>query len=297
MKTRNLILFVLAGMLIFTSCKKDDDPQSDPMKNITLNLNGLEDLGADYVYEGWLIVNGSPVTTGTFMVDASGMLSQTIFELKASDVDDATKFVLSIEPKNDSDPAPAATKILVGDFSGNSAAVNTGIVGDFSNAAGKYILATPTDGADNNENSGIWFLDLSTGAPTVGLELPQLPDGWKYEGWVVIDGSPVTTGTFMNVAATDDMAPFSGSMALPDVNGADGFFPGEDFLMNAPMGLSFPTDIAGGTAVISVEPYPDNSPNPFTLKPLVHGIPASAVDHTVYDMGQNLNFPTGTVSR
>ena len=86
-------------------------------------------------------------------------------------------------------------------------------------------------------------------------------------------------------------------MALPDVNGPDGFFPGEDFLMNAPTGLSFPTDIAGGTAVISVEPYPDNSPNPFTLKPLVHNIPASAKDHMVYDMGQNLSFPTGTVTR
>ncbi len=61
--------------------------------------------------------------------------------------------------------------------------------------------------------------------------------------------------------------------------------------------LSFPTDIAGGMAVISVEPYPDNSPNPFTLKPLVQPIPASAVDHTVYEMGQNLSFPTGTVTR
>ena len=127
--------------------------------------------------------------------------------------------------------------------------------------------------------------------------LPQLPDGWKYEGWVVIDGQPVTTGTFTNTMATDDAAPFSGSIALPDVNGMDGFFPGEDFLMNAPAGLNFPTDIAGGIAVISVEPYPDNSPNPFTLKPLMNNIPASGVDHMVYELGQNLNFPTGTVTR
>jgi hypothetical protein len=127
--------------------------------------------------------------------------------------------------------------------------------------------------------------------------LPTLPEGWKYEGWVVINGQPVTSGTFTNTSATDDADPFSGSMSLPDVNGMDGFFPGEDYLMNAPSGLNFPTDLAGGTAVISIEPYPDNSPNPFTLKPLVHNIPASATDHTVYDMGQNLNFPTGTVMR
>jgi hypothetical protein len=170
-------------------------------------------------------------------------------------------------------------------------------VGDFSNAAGKYILATPTNGADSDEYSGIWFLDLASGSPMVGLDLPQLPDGWKYEGWVVIDGQPVTTGTFTNVMATDDADPFSGDMALPDVNGMDGFFPGEDFLKNAPAGLTFPADIRGGMAVISIEPYPDNSTAPFTLKPLLQPIDAMAMDHETYDMGQNLNFPTGTVSR
>jgi len=296
MKTQKLILMAIIGLLLISSCKKDEDPE-ETMKSITVNITGLEDLGSDYVYEGWLIVNGSPVTTGTFTVDANGNLSETMFELKGSDVDNATKFVLSIEPKNDSDPAPAATKMMAGDFSGTNASLTIAPVGDFSNAAGKYILATPTDGADTHENSGIWFLDLSTGAPTVGLDLPQLPDGWKYEGWVVINGQPVTTGTFTNTMATDDADPFSGSMALPDVNGTDGFFPGEDFLMNAPSGLNFPTDIAGGMAVISVEPYPDNSANPFTLKPLVQPIPADAMDHTVYEMGQNLSFPTGTVTR
>lgn len=297
MKKTQLILIALIGLIVITSCKKDEDPEPTAMKSINLNLTGLEDLGADFVYEGWLIVGGSPVSTGTFTVDASGTLSKTSFELSESDVDNATKFVLSIEPKNDSDPAPSATKMLAGDFSGDSAPVDIAPVGDFMNAAGKYILATPTNGADTDEKSGIWFLDLATGAPTVGLSLPVLPDGWKYEGWVVINGQPVTTGMFTNVAATDEAAPFSGSEPLPDVNGMDGFFPGEDFLMHAPAGLNFPTDIAGGTAVISIEPSPDNSPNPFTLKPLVHGIPASATDHVVYDMGQNLNFPTGTVSR
>ena len=297
-KRKNLILLLLVGLVIISACKKDDETMDDPiaMKSISLNISGLEDLGSDYVYEGWLIVNGAPVSTGTFMVDANGMLSKTTFSLKASDVDNASTFVLSIEPANDTDPAPAATKMMAGDFNGANASLNTDLVGDFSNASGKYILATPTDG-DGNENSGIWFLDLATGSPTVGLDLPQLPDGWKYEGWVVINGQPVTTGTFTNTKATDDAAPYSGSMALPDVNGMDGFFPGEDFLMNAPSGLMFPVNIAGGTAVISVEPYPDNSPGPFTLKPLVGNIPASAMDHVVYELGQNLNFPGGTVSR
>jgi hypothetical protein len=298
MTTKKLILLMIIGLFLISACKKDEDPEPGvPKKNIELDLNGLEDLGSDYVYEGWLIVNGEPVSTGTFTVDANGRLSQTQFSLPATDVDNASTFVLSIEPANDSDPSPAMTKMMAGDFSGANAPLTIAPVGDFMNAAGKYILATPTDGPDTNEKSGIWFLDLATGSPTEGLRLPELPDGWKYEGWVVIDGQPVTSGTFVNTKATDDSDPFSGDMPLPDVNGIDGFFPGEDYLMNAPGGLNFPTDLAGGTAVISIEPYPDNSPDPFTLKPLVHNIPASAEDHVVYDMGQNLNFPTGTVSR
>lgn len=300
MKTQKLMLLILAGAAILTSCKKDDEEPMEPIankKSITLDISGLEDLGSNYVYEGWIIVNGSPISTGTFMVDGNGMLSKQTFELNASDVDAASTFVLSIEPANDPDPAPSATKILAGDFNGSTANINTDLIADFSGVAGKYILATPTNGADSDENSGIWFLDISSGNPMAGLNLPTLPEGWKYEGWVVIDGQPVTTGTFTNTMATDDNDPYSGSMPLPDVNGSDGFFPGEDFLMNAPSGLSFPTDIRGGTAVISVEPYPDNSPMPFTLKPLVHAIPSGAMDHTVYDMGQNLSLPTGMVSR
>lgn len=297
MKKTQLILITLIALVTFSSCKKDEDMDPVKMKTINLNISGLEDLGSDYMYEGWLIVDGMPVSSGTFSVNASGELSKTSFELDEAYVDGASKFVLSVEPTNDTDPDPSATKMMVGDFSGSSAMLDISVVGDFMNAAGKYILATPTNGADNDENSGIWFLDITTGAPTEGLMLPQLPEGWKYEGWVVINGMPVTTGTFTNTMATDDAAPFSGSMALPDVNGMDGFFPGEDFLMNAPTGLNFPTDIAGGTAVISIEPFPDNSSNPFTLKPLIHPISASAQDHMVYDMDQNLNFPSGTVSR
>jgi hypothetical protein len=88
----------------------------------------------------------------------------------------------------------------------------------------------------------------------------------------------------------DDAAPYSGPSAGPA-------FPGEDFLFNAPAGLTFPTDLAGGTGVISIEPDPDNSTAPFTLKPLVGDIPANAVDHTPYDMTNNAaSFPTGTAS-
>lgn len=69
------------------------------------------------------------------------------------------------------------------------------------------------------------------------------------------------------------------------------------FLMNAPDGMNFPVNLAGGAGVISIEPFPDNSSAPFVLKPLIGGIASDATDHVTYDMAQNLEFPSGTVKR
>lgn len=289
---KKMILAALALGFFALSCSSDDDNNGPSTATLTLNLSGLEELGSDFVYEGWIIVNGNPVSTGTF---SSVTFPQT-FVVDADDLASASTFVLSIEPAVDADPAPAATKILAGDFSGDSATVDSnGIVGDFSASTGKYILATPTDMDDMNESSGVWFLDNSSGMPAVGLNLPTLPDGWKYEGWAVIDGTPVSTGTFTSISDFDDNAtttPFKGD------SGDGPPFPGEDFLQNAPMGLSFPTDLKGTTVVISVEPSPDNSTNPFTLKPLAHMVPADAMVHTAIDMETGpVTMLIGTVTR
>ncbi len=293
MRTKFLIPFLAIALLtVVTSCEKEEE--SSNTANFNLNITGLEDLGSTANYEGWLILDDGPVSTGVFSVNSNGQLSQNSFEVNRGDLNTASTFVLTIEPSPDNDPAPSDVHILAGDFNGNSAslsidhgaALNTAL----ANSAGSYILATPTDGADTNENSGIWFLDLSSGSPSVGLELDQLPEGWAYEGWVVVDGIPVSTGTFRNVDDFDNDDSFSGNQGGPP-------YPGEDFLINAPAGLSFPTDLRGATAVISIEPVPDNSPAPFTLKPLVGGIPEDAIDHSNYSMDQNLVFPTGVITR
>jgi hypothetical protein len=288
-------LLFLSAVLLFSSCKDDEDSDPvDDMATMGLSISGLEDLGSDAAYEGWLIVNGAAVSSGVFTVDGSGDLSKTSFEVSKSDLESASTFVLTIEPVPDNDPTPSKVHILAGDFNGAMASLaidhGAALNSSFSSAAGKYILATPTDTSSNNEESGIWFLDNSSGSPAVGLTLPTLPDGWAYEGWTVISGEPVSTGTFTMVDAADDAAPYSGSMSGPP-------FPGEDFLNNAPGSLTFPTDIRGGKAVISIEPVPDNSPNPFLLKPLIGDIPANAAVHTVQSMGQNLSFPTGNATR
>ena len=291
--TNNIFkLLIVAFAMIMVSCG-DDENATDNQLNLT--ISGLEDLGEGYAYEGWIMVDGSPKTTGVFTVNENGTPSQTSFDIDEDDLQAATAFILTIEPSPDPDPGPSDVHILAGDFTGDNASLNVGhaaaLGNDFAASTGGYILATPTDGADNNENSGVWFLDPGAG-PGAALSLPTLPAGWAYEGWAVIDGTPVTTGTFTSVSGADDAAPFSGSEPGPA-------YPGEDFLTNAPNGLTFPTDLRGATIVVSVEPVPDNSPNPFTLKPLVGMTASDAEDHTLLSMDNNAlaTNPTGSAAK
>lgn len=290
--TRLLLLAAITTAMVSLACPNGD------LTTLALTFSGVEPLTNGYHYEGWAIIGGAAVSTGKFNVDAAGDLVtldgdaipggefQTDHNLT-----DATNIVISIEPDGDTDDIPASTKFLAGAVTDDAAdlAVDApqALDDDFSTASGKYILATPTDGAGTNELSGVWFLDLGTGSPEQGLMLPILPTGWKYEGWCVISGQPVTTGKFTDPDAADESAPYSGSQPGPD-------FPGEDFLENAPSGLTFPTDLSGSTVVISIEPDPDDNPDPFTLKPLVDGVPDPAQDHVTYDMDNQANmFPTG----
>ncbi|PCJ66308.1 MAG: hypothetical protein COA58_05905 [Bacteroidetes bacterium] len=295
-KINAILLMTLLGVVTFTGCKDDDEtPTAATTKNLTIDLSGLEDLGPDFRYEGWIIVDGTPISAGLFTVDSEGNASQTSFSLPIADLDLATKYVLTIEPNPDSDPTPSKVHILAGDFSGTNATLSIGdgaaLGTDFVSAAGTFILATPTDDNDDmNEESGVWFLDPDAG-PAAGLNLPVLPEGWAYEGWAVIDGTPISTGTFTSVSGNDASSAFSGTFMAPP-------FPGEDFLINAPDGLTFPTDLTSATIVISVEPVPDNSAAPFLLKPLVTKLD-NAATRTALTLDNNITNtnPTGTVTR
>jgi hypothetical protein len=295
MKNLKLMSLALLSAGILISC--EDESVNDNMADnasLRLELSGLENLGDGFIYENWIIVNGQAVSAGTFNVSSAGELSQTSFAVDAAQLAAASTYVLTIEPSPDPDPSPSKVHILAGDFAAGLANVSIGhpaaLADDFTQASGQYILATPTDGGMNtDENSGVWWLDPS--GPTATLNLPTLPEGWLYEGWAVINGVPVSTGTFASVTGSDNSAIYSGTAAGPP-------FPGEDFLINAPAGLSFPVDLSGANVVISVEPFPDNSPAPFTLKPLVAQVPNSAMTHTLLGMDNNaMNSPAGLVKR
>lgn len=286
-------VFAAILALALTSCSDDNDDNVDQpiTAELTLEFLRLEDLGEDFLYEGWVIVDDVPISTGTFSVDGTGVASQSQFTVDSQILSKATKFVLSIEPTSDSSPLPADTKIFTGGFNGNVAFLNTGTVASFVDISGKFIVAAPTGtGAEDEKYSGIWFLDNISGSAVAGLELPILEAGWKYEGWVAVEGKLLSTGTFLSISGSDEAAPFSGVNPGPA-------YPGEDFLENTPEGLQFPEDLRGRFVVISVEPFPDNSPKQFTLKPLFGRIPDDVIG--VQQIGINIvaSFPSGSATR
>ncbi|WP_103864326.1 hypothetical protein [Aquimarina sp. I32.4] len=301
---KKAIIGILVMGCIAISCSDDDDSGNvSTESNLTVNLNGLEDLGSDYLYEGWIIVNGDPVSTGTFSVNSSGELSSTSFAVNTESLNAATSFVLTIEPTPDPDPAPADTKLLKGDFgTGNTATVGLGPViteGDFLDSAGNFFLRTPTDEApmtanNGNDEFGVWF-GTPAMPPVATLTLPVLDAGWKYEGWVVSEGVPISTGTFTMGGSADDNAGASDGFSETASNGPQ--LPGEDFFRNEPDGVTFPLDVRGKAVVISVEPFPDNAAAPFLLKPLV-GTAGTETAPTSYAFELNSeSFPTGSISR
>ncbi len=264
-------------------------PDHMDVAHLRLALSGLEDLGANAAYEGWLIVDGAAVSTGTFTVDSNGRMSQNYFPTPVNTLNGVGTFVLTIEPMPDSDPSPSAVHLIAGDFGGgraNLAIDHPAALGtDFSMAFGQYILSAPSGGSAAMYMNGIWWLDPSAG-PASTLSLPRLPSGWTYEGWVAGMDGPVSTGRFTdpNAADSDGAGPDGGSEPFPP-------FPGQDFVDPA-------RDLTSGyAAVISVEPVPDNSPTPFALKPLVDPVIDAVGAGILQPMGRNLNnLPTGSAT-
>ena len=266
--TRSLLLLALLTGCATTDTTDDTDTDTvdtdEPeLTTIAWMFDGLEDLGSDYVYENWLIVDDAPVSAGRFTVDGTGAPSITSFDLTPEQIAGAAMFVVTIEPATGDDPAPSDTHVLAGTLTSGAADLTVGHMAalgdDFTSAAGQYFLQTPTTAAIAEDYAqGVWFLDPDAGMAS--LVLPTLPAGWVYEGWVVGDDGPVSTGTFTMVTGADSDG--AGAAAGPDM--APGF-PGQDFIDPA-------MDLSMATVVISVEPDPDNSPMPFTLKPLVDAV-------------------------
>lgn len=262
---------------------------------LSFTIAGLEHMEGQH-YEGWVIYSDGPVSTGRFNIidDATvaevnrfGFITDILGQTGKYSTDltrdeQPSAFVLTIEPDGDEDLGPSKVHYLGGDFLDDTTIATVdhtaAIDASFADVAGQYILATPTNN-HQTDNQGIWYLDPATASPS--LKLPELADGFAYEGWVVNTETDevISTGIFRDPtgADSDGAGVTAGPLTFP-------LFPGQDFITRAHI-------LNSGVykAVISVEPYPDYDPAPFTLKVLATDIPQAAAVTTLHDLSNISN--------
>jgi hypothetical protein len=302
-------LAIIAIGLIFTSCSKSEE---ETVKTITQSFQNLPDLGANYVYEGWLIVGSEKISTGRFTNTEGANYSSGLIDIVK--VNAATTYVLTIEPTTETGTdltSPSGWIFSKGDFTNNTAAPSTNDAlfsgsMNLETATGNFFLKAPSVGTTGSDANGIWFIDALP--PTTGgfTNLPTLASGWVYEGWVVVPNSsgtptPVSTGRFTDPNAADES--FFGAANNNEFKGPNGVppFPGEDFIADPNTryaGVTFPIDLQNATVVISIEPTTNDAATPFGLKPfaitLSNQAVATAVSITNNYAGKAI---AGTVNR
>lgn len=261
---------------------------------IRLEVSGLEPLSGAF-YEVWAVHGERKISAGGFNVGEDGNLVDgfghgAVFT-SPRDPARADAIVVTIEPLPDPDPGPSGIVVLEGEPNRDRAKLR--FPARLGRVAGTFILATPTDDAADDETAGVWFLDPAAG-PGPSLTLPALPDGWVWEGWGVTQGVPLSTGRFTSPSGSDSAAPFSGPNPAPP-------FPGEDFLVDLPMSIASPVDLADGSSaiVLTIEPDLDGvdptGDGPFSIKPLIGPVPAGAAAHTSLELEGDLSTrPAGT---
>jgi len=281
-----VIVAIVIGAVVYFVSASDDSFALD------VNFNNLAPLDQG-VYEGWVVRGDVKYSFGTFNMNEDGEVVGE-FDFVDSDFspEDGDMVVITIEPVPDADPGPSTVVVLAGELGSSSSDLTFPI--DTSAFTGQYILATPTNDPDEFEAAGVWFLDPSGPSPT--LNLPDAPAGWVYEGWVVYNGeTPISTGKFVSASGADMFNGYSGSAGAPP-------FPGEDLIRDLPNGLTGPLVFNDGKSVIviSIEPDIDGTdptgPGPAQVKPLSAVVADGAADHVLFDLANNSDVPSGSVS-
>lgn len=281
-------------------------------------------------YQAWAVVGGTPMSCGRFRVDPAldlvvSLDGLTIFGLPGGfilsaantglmgafpDVQAATRVFFTVELQGDPLPAPSDHVILAGAMGGGGGELTVaGLrafggpgLADFRDVAGTCVLRSPTNDAPGvvpDDQRGAWFISHDDPRDP-SLTLPPLPSGWVYEGWVVETGTGErwSTGRFQKADAPDlDANTWPGRGGARPGPSA----PGQDFVTGNP-GVAVPAmDLTGGLQVlVTLEPSPDTSPDPFWIGVLQGTTPAGA--GTPFTLGPLLTgapgeLPSGVIRR
>lgn len=300
---RRLRAFFLLGVallaLMATQACGDTPRQFNPLpaalgdvRGIALGFEGLLPLTDDEGrYAVWVFLdNRDVIGLGPFNVNDDGRPinpnGELIQRFSASEnLFSAVSVLITIEPGGVPGASPGGAAILQGPLIDGVAQLRVPAPLLTTQAAGSYQVFTPTDGPDTNETSGVWAVD----ADGEGLlELPPLSGIFAWEHYMIIDGQTVTMGRFNSPVAADFINRFTGPEPAPE-------FPGEDFLVNAPAGLTFPADLSGARLLLTLEPVAGDTADPSQLVVLEAVLPTSLQGGEIIELtNRTAEFPTGT---
>lgn len=305
-------LYTTVGLSLFLSGCDTGNEVTTPegSSTVTLSVDGLEPIGGGLNYQAWLVHGSGGNTFGfplvVFNMNGNGQMVDPVADTVLTgpyhaDVDaaDAQGLAISLELSDVLLEVSSFSFVLSGEFIQGTADMSAddffALNRDFSNAAGKFTLATPTDDVPDNELHGLWFMDPTTNPTEAGLDLPQVPNGWIYEGWADVGGHAISTGRFVSGLEADSTDFYSSG-----VSNDRPVFPGEDFLFNAPQGFDFPLDLSEASVFVTIEPWHDYDvypEEPFFLRILEGQVPANPATLTLYQMTSLASqLPTGTAT-
>ena len=303
----------ILALILLVSCTETNEV----IENVNLTVTNLPALAAgEGRYQLWASFTtfaktagiNSPqhdsgfVSLGEFIIDANGTPVALdggpvrITVPQGQDLQLINDVVLTLQTRStNQEPRPV---IIGGKFHGDAsraiAQLDMSYVdafgSDFSAVSGSYAIMAPTSVAADS-NSGIWFVNRT---PTLSPGLLNLPalTSWTYEGWVVDNLDPnhpayYSTGKFLvaNTADFDSAGPGRGA-------GAGLNFPGQDFINGTPARPNLRD--SRYAFMVTLEPFPDNSPNPFYLK-ILASAPAPPAALTLQNVAP-LYAPRATVT-
>lgn len=223
------------------------------VQGVMLNVDNLApvDPATQGVYTLWALMERNQTERlGQFAIDSSGDVvdeNGTPIERFQSDEFAERKtlrILVTIELAGLDRDSPQGLQVLSGTVIEGVADLTVPISTTITEAGGNLRVFTPTDGPGTNETSGFWAVALD-GSPSI--DLPDSTGALVFETFVEIDGNLISVGRFESPDEADDRNPFS-SEEFPAPER-----PGEDLLLNAPEGLSFPADLSGARVTISLE--------------------------------------------
>ncbi len=282
-KAGRLLITALVVLSLHSACSDSSTTPIPVFTSMSVSFTGFDSLKTE-LYEAWVVTNGQYTSLGKFNLRFNGAAVDTLgvgfsgFSFPG-EISSPSRLAITVEPVPDTDTGPSPIEVLTGNVADvASGQLTLSFMYPFSgrkSRGGNFILISPSDGGGHtflddgpdvtNGVSGLWFISKSWGSPEPGLFFDSLaPSGWMYEGWLLYPGFGfVSTGKFSDGVKGDNSANYYSTAGFDTAF----HYPGEDFFMNPPTGLTFPLDVRGTSpgamCFITLEPEPDNSPMPF----------------------------------